>query len=110
MSRVTKTMQKVAWVEVVCGVDHSSIYVPGVGWTCRYARGFVSYKDTGIIVYKHDCHRCNGFWLMKANTPPEKRRCTNCHGPAIPSGQPSCWPDLVVLKNFLDSDVEPELA
>jgi hypothetical protein len=98
----TKKLQKVAWVEVVCGVDHASIYVPSQGWVCRYSRGMVTHVASGLIIRAHSCHLCNGYWLLSATTPPEKQLCDNCGGPAQPTGEPSCWPDLLVVNDFVE--------
>jgi hypothetical protein len=65
---LTKRMQKEALVEVQCGLDHASIYIPGKGWKCRYARGMVTHKESGLIIVTHNCHECGGFWLMPALT------------------------------------------
>jgi len=99
---LTERMQTLAYVEVECGVDHSSIWIPGHGNACRYARGYVEFKKSGIRVRGHDCHWCNGFWLMKATTPKEQQICDNCHGPARTTGQESCWPDLLMVDDFVD--------
>jgi hypothetical protein len=93
---------KNAYVEVRCGTPHSSIYIPNRGWKCRYARGFVIHQESGLLIKKHDCHWCNGYWLLPALTPKDKRICSNCGGPAVPTGEPSCWPDLFIVEDFVD--------
>lgn len=99
--RIRNSLIKNALVEVRCGVDHSSIWIPGVGNRCRYARGFVEYKKIGIRIQSHQCHLCSGYWLMKANTPQEEQLCSNCKGPVIVMKEQSCWPNMVVLDGFL---------
>lgn len=102
VSTLTPRLQKNALVEVQCGTDHSSIWVPGKGYTCRYARGYVGILDTGLISRSHHCHECSCYWTMKATTPKEEQRCDNCGGPLIVTADSSCWPGVLMVDDFVD--------
>lgn len=99
---LTERMQKTALVEVMCGMDHNSICIPGQGWKCRYARGYVGIGDTGLRSKSHECHLCGCFWALPALAPPEKQICDNCGGPAVATGQTSCFPNLLMVDNFVN--------
>lgn len=101
--QVKRSILSVALVEVRCGTDHSSIYIPGKGWSCRYARGFVGIGDTGLISKRHECHLCGGcFWCLPVTTPKDQQVCSNCGGPLEITQGRSVWPDLFMATEFTD--------
>lgn len=87
---LTSRLAKTAWVEVVC-VDH-------------YDNPDLHCKTVNIHGPGHDhkCHCCNGYRLMKATTPQKKQVCDNCYGPVRWSGESSCFPDLLLVNDFID--------
>jgi len=101
---LTKTVLKQAKVEVMCGLPHNSIHIPSQGWKCRYARGYVKHRESGLIIRSHDCHWCNGYLAVPAFTPVEERRCDNCGGPLVPTGESAGAPDLLMLADFPEED------
>lgn len=100
VEKLTKRLWTQAYVEVQCILPHDSIFYRG-SYHCRYAGGNVEHTESGLRIKDHQCHLCTCYWLMKANTPPDKQKCDNCGGPLVVS-QESCWPDLLMVDNFIE--------
>lgn len=100
----SKAVQKQAYVEVRCGMNHSGNWMPGKGYICRYARGNVHINDTGLVSKPHECHLCGCYWCLPATTPKDKQICANCGGPLIITTDNSVWPDVLMVRNFVGED------